>query len=113
MRKRPDKTDMGSIEKGFHFLGYHFSPQGLSLAEKTVQNFLEKARLIHGGDSGPSVKEGLSDYVKTWLRWANSGLSSPREKQGRLPGITRRHGFVTSLNTLQQLSRKRSEPFTN
>jgi hypothetical protein len=34
---------MGRIEKGFDFLGYHFSPEGLSLAHKTIDNFVAKA----------------------------------------------------------------------
>ena len=34
------KTFIGKIEKGFDFLGYHFSPQGLRLARQTVENFL-------------------------------------------------------------------------
>jgi hypothetical protein len=36
-------SDMGRIEKGFDFLGNHFSPQGLSLAQKTIDNFVAKA----------------------------------------------------------------------
>jgi hypothetical protein len=47
LEKHPDKTAMGRIEKGFDFLGYHFSPQGLSLAQKTVDNFVEKALRLY------------------------------------------------------------------
>ncbi len=32
LEKHPDKTFIGRIEKGFDFLGYHFSPEGLSMA---------------------------------------------------------------------------------
>jgi RNA-directed DNA polymerase len=35
VEKHPDKTFIGRIERGFDFLGYHFSPGGLSLAPKT------------------------------------------------------------------------------
>jgi hypothetical protein len=38
-----DKTFIGRIEKGFDFLGYHFSPEGLSVAEKTIEKFLARA----------------------------------------------------------------------
>ncbi len=34
--KHSDKTFIGRIEKGFDFLGYHFSPDGLCVAKKTV-----------------------------------------------------------------------------
>ncbi len=33
--KHPDKTFIGRIEKGFDFLGYHFGPEGLSVAART------------------------------------------------------------------------------
>ena len=32
----PDKTFIGRIDIGFNFLGYHFGPDGLSVAKKTV-----------------------------------------------------------------------------
>ena len=35
VEKHPDKIFVGRIERGFDFLGYHFSPGGLSLAPKT------------------------------------------------------------------------------
>ena len=43
LEKHPDKTTIGRIEKGFDFLGYHISPEGLSLAKKTVENFIARA----------------------------------------------------------------------
>ena len=45
LEKAEDKTFIGKIELGFDFLGYHFSPDGLRLAEKTVHNFAERLRL--------------------------------------------------------------------
>jgi hypothetical protein len=44
LEKHPDKTFIGRIERGFDFLGYHFSPAGLSVAEKTIENFLVSVR---------------------------------------------------------------------
>ena len=41
IEKHRGKTFIGRIEKGFDFLGYHFSPQGLTLARQTIENFLE------------------------------------------------------------------------
>jgi RNA-directed DNA polymerase len=41
--KHPDKTFIGRIERGFDFLGYYFTPGGLSLAPHTTERF--KARL--------------------------------------------------------------------
>lgn len=45
LEKAEDKTFIGKIERGFDFLGYHFSLYGLSLAEKTVHNFAERLSL--------------------------------------------------------------------
>ena len=39
--KYPDKTFIGQIAKGFDFSGYNFEPKGLSIALKTLANFLE------------------------------------------------------------------------
>ncbi len=54
--------DMGRIEKGFNFIGYHFSPKGLSLAHKTIDNFVEKAlRLYEQGPPHRRMKR-LGEY---------------------------------------------------
>ena len=37
LAKHPGKTFIGRIEKGFDFLGYHFSPQGLTLAQSRAR----------------------------------------------------------------------------
>ncbi len=37
LEKHPDKTFIGRIERGFDFLGYHFGPDGLSVAKKTAE----------------------------------------------------------------------------
>ena len=41
--KHPDKTFIGRIEQGFGFLGCHFSPEGLAVAEKTIEKLLARA----------------------------------------------------------------------
>jgi RNA-directed DNA polymerase len=43
IEKHPDKIFIGRIEHGFDFLGYHFSPGGLSIAPQTIERF--EARL--------------------------------------------------------------------
>ena len=42
LERHPGKTVIGRIEKGFDFLGYHFSPEGLSMAEKTIEQFVAR-----------------------------------------------------------------------
>ncbi len=74
LEKHPDKTFIGRIERGFDFLGYHFSPAGLSVAEKTIENFIEKAsRLYEQKRRAGSTATALEMYVRRWLRWTTSG----------------------------------------
>ncbi len=56
LEKHPDKTFIGWIERGFDFLGYHFSRAGLSVGKQTIVNFIEKASRL---------------YEQSW--WAPSG----------------------------------------
>ena len=47
LEKHPDKTFIGKIERGFDFLGYHFSPAGLTVAKQTITNFIKKASRLY------------------------------------------------------------------
>lgn len=71
--KHPDKTAMGGTKKGFDFLGSHFSPEGLSVAEKTIEKFLARAVRLYGQEPGEpfsSLRLGL--YVRQWLRFVRT-----------------------------------------
>ena len=75
MDKHPDKTFIGRIEKGFDFLGYHFSREGLCVAEATLKRFIEKATRLYEQEEGK--QEGfplLGSYVQRWVRWVEGGL---------------------------------------
>ena len=69
LEKHPDKTFIGRIEKGFTVLGYHFSPEGLTVAKKTVENFLARTlRLYEQRPGEPLDSSRLGFYVKPCLR---------------------------------------------
>ena len=55
LEKHPDKTFIGRIERGFDFLGYHFRPAGLSVAQKTVDNFLQRATRLYEQEPGEAL----------------------------------------------------------
>ncbi len=75
LEKHPEKTSIGRIEKGFDFLGYHISPEGLSIAKKTVENFISRAtRLYEQEPREPYGSYRLGLYVKRWVRWVGAGL---------------------------------------
>ena len=60
LEKHPDKTFIGRIEKGFDFLGYHFSRDGLTVAEDTLKRFVERVTRLY------EQERGL--YVRRWFR---------------------------------------------
>jgi hypothetical protein len=81
MEKHPDKTFIGRIERGFDFLGYHFSLAGLSMAKKTIENFIEKAsRLYEQKRRAGSIVSPLEMYVRRWLGWAEGGMANEETK---------------------------------
>jgi hypothetical protein len=47
LEKHPEKTFIGRIERGFDFLGYHFSPKGLTAARKTLKRFVSRATRLY------------------------------------------------------------------
>ena len=72
--KHPDKTFIGKIEKGFDFLGYHFSLEPLQLAHQTVRRHVEHInRLYEQQVNKKATSEEmafvLGTYVKRWLGW--------------------------------------------
>lgn len=52
LQMHPDKTFMGRIEKGFSFLGYQFSPAGLSVALPTLDKFVARALWLYERERG-------------------------------------------------------------
>jgi RNA-directed DNA polymerase len=75
LEQHPDKTLIGRTERGFDFLGYHFAPDGLSIATKTIERFHERiARLYEqGADS-----RRIGQYVRKWCMWVTAGHDQPR-----------------------------------
>jgi hypothetical protein len=74
--KHPEKTLIGRAERGFDFLGYHFDPDGLSLAKQTIDNFVARATLLYEQKPGKvDTSPRLGLYVQRWLSWARSGLN--------------------------------------
>ena len=54
LEKAPDKTFIGRVERGFDFLGYHFVPGRLRLADATMERFVESARRLYEQERGKS-----------------------------------------------------------
>ena len=57
------------------YFGYHFSRDGLTVAKKTVDKFVERAIRLYEqepGEACASSRFGL--YVRRWVRWTGAGL---------------------------------------
>ncbi len=66
LEKHPEKTFIGRIEKGFDFLGYHFSRAELTVAKTTLENFAARAiRLYEQEPEEPVDSSRLGEYVQT------------------------------------------------
>ncbi len=64
LEKHPDKTFIGRIERGFDFLGYHFGPEGLTMAARTIEKFVERAiRLYEQEPGAASSHSRIGTYV--------------------------------------------------
>jgi len=89
LEKHPDKTVIGRVEREFDFLGYHFSPDGLSLAKKTVENFIARAaRLYEQEPREGFASSRLGLYVTRWCRWVHSGIRCREEESHSLWLVT-------------------------
>ena len=65
----PDKTFIGRSERGFVFLGYHFGPEGLILAAKTIERFVARAVRLYEQEPGEvSASARLGAFVQLWAR---------------------------------------------
>ena len=66
---------MGKANKGFDFLGYHCSREGLTVAPATVDRCVTRIRRLDEQDSPrPYGAKAVGVYVSRWWRWAKGGL---------------------------------------
>ena len=80
LEKHPDKTFIGRIEKGFDFLGYHFSLNGLMIANITWNKFAARLhRLYEQKKASTDCDVILGEYVRRWQRWTSAGLNNKEQ----------------------------------
>jgi len=46
---------IGGIERGFDFLGYHFEPDGLTMARKTIEKVFSRAIRLYEQGPGEAI----------------------------------------------------------
>ena len=67
-----DQTNEGKMG-GFKVIsvGYSFEPRGLSIAPKTLANFLDRITQLY--EQGADHRR-IGQYVRNWLRWVRAGV---------------------------------------
>jgi hypothetical protein len=66
------------VEKGSDFLGYHFGPQGLTMARATIERLVERTnRLYEQKRQRPKGPSPLGAYVRRCVGWATGGGLAP------------------------------------
>ena len=73
VKQHPDKTFVGSISRGFDFLGFQFWPDGkVGVAGVAVERFVERATRLY--EQGADIKR-IGKYVRHWAAALGSKLS--------------------------------------
>ncbi len=67
---------LGAELSGFDFLGYHFGPEVLSQAGKTIDNFINNALRLYEQEPSVSRQGRLEAYTTNWIRWVYGGLGN-------------------------------------
>jgi len=67
---------IGKTEQKFDFLGYHFGPEGLAVADKTIERFRERIARLY--EQGVDINR-IGQYVLKWLQWTRAEIpESPK-----------------------------------
>jgi len=69
----------GKIERGFDFLGFHFSKKPLCLASITIRKHAERYHQLYEQQKtkkATSIEMALvlGNYLKRWQCWCQAGL---------------------------------------
>jgi hypothetical protein len=85
--QHPDKTFIGRASRGFDFLGYHFAPGFLRVAQRTLRRFADRvsrhvARHTRRCDTRAKnrlyerASVEVASYARRFNRWTTAGLQS-------------------------------------
>ena len=72
-----DKTWIGRVAKGFDFLGYRLSPEGLTVAVRSFKRMTEKLKRLYERNGDQARRRS---YVTHWLKWTQSGVALNKER---------------------------------
>ena len=73
------------MTRGFDFLGYHFGPEGFTVAAKTIEQFVARAIRLYEQEPGEALVASarFGEYLRRWVRWVSAGLPLEIKKADR------------------------------
>ncbi len=100
------------IERGFDFLGYHFSRTGLTVAKATIEKFVERAPRLYEQDwKEPSGPSRLGMYVRRWVAWSGAGVGEAKSWPCPQPPLAASDsGMVAPTFNAQRATGKDEDP---
>jgi RNA-directed DNA polymerase len=107
VKKHPDKTDVGRVEKDIDFLGYRLGLKGLTLSQQTLSRLatnmlqLQEQQVSH---------PRLATYWRRFVTWSFSGLHNKINWETWLTAALEYFGRSRLLNLLQLCAKKFSPP---
>ena len=103
LEKAPNKTYIGRIEKGFDFLGYHVTPDELTVSSQTWAKFLEQRHRRYAQAPRHLAVSRGGAYERRWWGWSAAGLKACmawRSGEGYGgQGSARAYPFVSDLDS--------------
>lgn len=105
--KHSHKTDAGHVEKGIDFLGYRFSPEGLTMSQQTLNRL---ATNLSGLQEQQVSDKRLRSYWRRFVQWSFSGLREIFNWASLLTSALEYFGQSRLLNLLQLCPKNASPP---
>ena len=103
VKKHPDKTDAGHVEKDIDFLGYRLSLKGLTLSQQTLSRF---GTNLSGLQEQKASSACLRSYWRRFLQWSFSGLREFLDWKAWLTAALEYFGKDILLLYLQRCSKQ-------
>ncbi|UZM16236.1 reverse transcriptase/maturase family protein [Pseudomonas kielensis] len=66
LAQHPDKTYIGRVSHGFEFLGWQFTPMGVSVAATAVRRCIDRITQLY--EQG-ATHHRIGTYLQRWWRW--------------------------------------------